>query len=281
MFGYVIVNKQELKFREFDCYQSYYCGLCQCLKERYGRRGQMTLSYDMTFVVMLLSALYEDTVTEGSCKCIAHPFEAHPTRQTPFTRYAADMNILLSYHKCQDDWEDEKSAKGRAAAGLLRRKSQQVKEAYPEKAERIRSLLEQIHVYEQAKERNMDLASGCFGEIMGEILAYRRDEWEEQLRRMGFFLGKFIYLMDAYEDMEKDAKSGSYNVFLLQKEEMADEAAFEKEAYDILKLMMAECSRTFEQLPIIENTEILRNILYSGVWCRYEMVQRKRKQDNA
>lgn len=127
----------------------------------------------------------------------------------------------------------------------------------------------------------MDLASGCFGEIMGEILAYRRDEWEEQLRRMGFFLGKFIYLMDAYEDMEKDAKSGSYNVFLLQKEEMADEAAFEKEAYDILKLMMAECSRTFEQLPIIENTEILRNILYSGVWCRYEMVQRKRKQDNA
>ena len=125
----------------------------------------------------------------------------------------------------------------------------------------------------------MDLASGCFGEIMGEILAYRRDEWEEQLRRMGFFLGKFIYLMDAYEDMEKDAKSGSYNVFLLQKEEMADEAAFEKEAYDILKLMMAECSRTFEQLPIIENTEILRNILYSGVWCRYEMVQRKRKQE--
>lgn len=116
---------------------------------------------------------------------------------------------------------------------------------------------------------------------MGEILAYRKDEWEKQLRRMGFFLGKFIYLMDAYEDMEKDAKSGNYNVFLLQKEEMADEAAFEKEAYDILKLMMAECSRIFEQLPIIENTEILRNILYSGVWCRYEMVQGKRKQNNA
>lgn len=281
MFGYVIVNKQELKFREFDCYQSYYCGLCQCLKEEYGRRGQMTLSYDMTFVVMLLSALYEDEVKEGSCKCIAHPFEAHPTRQTVFTRYAADMNILLSYYKCQDDWEDERSVKGKAAVGLLRKKYAEARKTYPEKAERIRELLEQIHVYEKAKERNIDLASGCFGEIMGEILAYRKDEWEKQLRRMGFFLGKFIYLMDAYEDMEKDAKSGNYNVFLLRKEEMTDEAAFEKEAYDILKLMMAECSRVFEQLPIIENTEILRNILYSGVWCRYEMVQEKRKQNNA
>ena len=47
MFGYIIVNKQELKFREFDVYQSYYCGLCQSLKERFGRRGQLTLSYDM------------------------------------------------------------------------------------------------------------------------------------------------------------------------------------------------------------------------------------------
>ena len=107
MFGYIIVNKQELKFREFDVYQSYYCGLCQSLKERFGRRGQLTLSYDMTFVALLLSALYDEPVESSTCKCVAHPFEAHATSRSVFTDYAADMNLLLSYYKCLDDWTDE------------------------------------------------------------------------------------------------------------------------------------------------------------------------------
>lgn len=281
MFGYIIVNKQEMKFREFDCYQSYYCGLCQNLKERYGRSGQITLSYDMTFVVMLLSSLYEPETAEGSCKCIAHPLEAHPTRQNQFTDYAADMNILFSYYKSLDDWTDEKKLSGKTEAAFLKKKNDRITQKYPHKAERIYTLLERIHLYEKAGERNVDLASGCFGEIMAEIFAWRQDEWEAELKKMGFFLGKFIYLMDAYEDMEKDAKSGNYNVFLYQKEKAESEEEFEKSAYTILNMMMAECCRAFEKLPIIENVEILRNILYSGVWCRYEMVRKKREKEDA
>lgn len=120
MFGYIIVNKQELKFREFDVYQSYYCGLCQSLKERFGRRGQLTLSYDMTFVALLLSALYDEPVESSTCKCVAHPFEAHATSRSVFTDYAADMNLLLSYYKCLDDWTDERKWKGRLRAAALR-----------------------------------------------------------------------------------------------------------------------------------------------------------------
>lgn len=150
-----------------------------------------------------------------------------------------------------------------------------VEARYPEKAEHIYTLLEHIHLYEKAQEPDVDLASGCFGEIMGEILACRKDEWEDDLRRMGFFLGKFIYLMDAYEDMEKDEKDGNYNVFLLRRKKLSDDEAFEQEAYQILQMMMAECSRIFEKLPILEHAEILRNILYSGVWCRYEMIQKR------
>lgn len=281
MFGYIIVNKQEMKFREFDCYQSYYCGLCQKLKNCYGRSGQLTLSYDMTFVVMLLSSLYEPETDCGKCKCIAHPFEAHPTSINRFTEYAADMNILFSYYKCLDDWSDERKVSGRIEAAFLKKKNDQVTRKYPQKAERIYTLLENIRLYEKAGERNIDLASGCFGQIMAEIFVYRQDEWEEDLRKMGFFLGKFIYLMDAYEDMERDEKSGNYNIFLYRKEETQDDEEFEKGVDTVLSMMMAECCRAFEKLPIIENVEILRNILYSGVWCRYEMVRRKRKKENA
>ena len=281
MFGYIIVNKQEMKFREFDCYQSYYCGLCQDLKKRYGRSGQLTLSYDMTFLILLLSSLYEPDTQLSSCKCVAHPFEAHPTRQNIFTEYAADMNLLLSYSKCGDEWEAEGMLTRRAAAAALKEKFDRVCRKYPQKAERIRELLEQIRACEKAGETSMDLASGCFGEVMAEIFAWRQDEWEMELRTVGFFLGKFIYLMDAYEDMEEDAKSGGYNVFLHKRTEEGSGEAFEESARQILQMMMAECSRAFEKLPILENVEILRNILYSGVWCRYEALRRKKEKENA
>ena len=99
MFGYIIVNKQELKFKEFDLYRSYYCGLCRTLRERYGLSGQMTLTYDLTFLVLLLTDLYQDEAEPTIEKCIAHPIEKHPTRISHFTGYAADMNLLLSYYQ--------------------------------------------------------------------------------------------------------------------------------------------------------------------------------------
>ena len=143
----------------------------------------------------------------------------------------------------------------------------------PQKEQIIRKNMNLIHECEKRMCLDFDLASGCFGEIMAEIFAWRRDEWEKELRHMGFFLGKFIYLMDAFEDVEQDQKTGNYNVFLKE----YGQAGFSQKAEKILSMMMAECARAFERLPIVENTEILRNILYSGVWCRYELVKCRRE----
>ncbi len=274
MFGYIIVNKQEMKFRDFELYQSYYCGFCRKLKEKYGIRGQLTLSYDMTFLILLLSGLYEAQETAGSCKCVAHPFDRHSTRSNQFTEYAADMNVILTYYHCMDDWEDEKKLLKRGYAGVLKSAFQKAESLYPEKAKRIKRELVQLKKYERDRERNLDMPAGCFGNIMAEIFAYRNDEWQEELQKMGFYLGKFIYLMDAYEDIEKDEKNGCYNPFAFSYKE----EGFEEEVRRILRMMMAECSKSFEKLPILEYTEILRNILYSGVWCRFEYVRGKRKE---
>lgn len=274
MFGYIIVNKPELKFKEFDLYQSYYCGLCKTLKDQFGRKGQLTLSYDMAFVVLLLTSLYEPETEAGSRKCLAHPFVEHPTRINRFTRYGADMNLLLSYYKCLDDWEDERKVTKKALASSLKKKCRGIAGAYPGKAAVFQKNLKEIRRCEMENSRDMDEVSGYFGEMMGEVFAWKKDEWEPDLRRMGFFMGKFIYLMDGYEDVEKDQKTGNYNLFL---NDFGTEG-FEGKAERILSMMMAECSRAFERLPIVENTEILRNILYSGVWCRYEYVKKNRER---
>lgn len=275
MFGYIIINKGELKFKEFDVYQGYYCGLCRVLKEKYGIKGQMTLSYDMTFLAMLLSDLYEPELTRGTTKCIVHPFEKHPTIRTEFTEYAADMNILLTYYKCLDDWNDDRKADRKLLADMLCGPVCKIRNKYPEKADLIRRTLDKMSEKEKQKVRDVDEMSALFGEILGTIFSYRDDEWADELYTIGNNLGRFIYIMDAYEDIEDDIKKNRYNPFI----DDYRNPEFDEDIQKVLTKMMSECCKAFELLPIINDIDILRNILYSGVWSRYELVRNKRNKE--
>ncbi len=272
MFGYVVINEQELKVREVGVYRSYYCGLCRMLREQYGISGQMTLTYDMTFLILLLSDLYDAGDELGETRCIAHPFEKHTTRCNEFTEYAADMNIILSYYSCLDDWSDEHKMHKLLASKLLKKKSTRAGADYGHKAAVIKDRLDRLHASEAESETDIDKVAGYFGDIMSELFAVREDDWEVPLRQMGFYLGKFVYLMDAYDDLEKDAKSGSYNPFLTMK----DDPEFDEKVRQILTMMISRSCEAFELLPCVENLPILRNILYSGVWTRYNSVRAAR-----
>ena len=274
MFGYVVMNKPEIRFKDFDLYRSFYCGLCRELREKYGISGQITLTYDMTFVVVLLSALYEPPTQKGTTRCVIHPVCRQPVRKNAATEYGADMNVLLTYYKCMDDWEDEKKFAALGYGKILQRKNNRLSSRYPEKAEKIRKLLEKLSQMEKAGETDIDKMSGCFGQIMEEIFAWKKDVWEDSLRRMGFYLGKFIYILDAYDDVEKDVKNGNYNPFA----EKYIMKGFDEQVRQLLIMMMAQTCREFEKLPIIKYTDILRNILYSGVWCRFETIASKRRE---
>lgn len=275
MFGYIVMNRPEIKMKDFDMYRSFYCGLCRELREKYGISGQITLSYDMTFVIMLLSGLYEPKTYKGTTRCILHPVRKQPVRKNVMTEYCADMNILLTYYKCLDDWNDDRKYVKLGYARLLEGKNNRLLKLYPDKAKRIVELLDELSALEKQGETDIDRVSGIFGHIMEEILAYRQDAWEKSLRRIGFYLGKFIYLLDAYDDVEEDVKNKDYNPFA----EKYTMEGFEGEVRQILMMMMAETCREFEKLPIIKYGDILRNILYSGVWCRFEEVSRRRREE--
>ena len=126
MFGYVTVNKPEIKFKDFDMYRSFYCGLCRELRERYGIPGQISLTYDMTFVVLLLSGLYEPPTQKGTSRCAVHPLKPQPVRRNEITTYCADMNVILSYYKCMDDWQDEKKLWARIFSWMLMPKMKKI-----------------------------------------------------------------------------------------------------------------------------------------------------------
>lgn len=260
--------------KEFERYRSFYCGLCHELRAVYGPIGQATLTYDMTFLVILLTGLYEPETRESERRCLVHPVGKHPFAVNVYSRYGAEMNLLLTYYSSLDKWKDEKKVYGLTAAKVLRRKCREIERRYPRQAQAVKRSLETLSRIESGRAATIDEAARCTGELLGELFVYREDMWAETLRKVGFYLGKFIYLCDAWEDLEKDLEKGLYNPFARLK----GEEDFEEQCAAILTSMMAECAIQFEKLPIVEEIQILRNILYSGVWMRYDAVLQEKRQ---
>jgi len=276
MFGYITINRPELKIKDEQTYRAFYCGLCRALKKRHGLAGQSTLSYDMTFVALLLSALYEPPTEEGTSLCVVHPLEKHPTVSNELLDYAADMNLLLACYNLRDDWQDEKKLRAKIGADLMQRHVRQIEAAWPRQAQAVRDYLAKIAEIEKKGEPDLDGPAGATGEMLGEILVKEEDVWSPHLRQMGFYLGKFIYLMDAFEDIEKDLKKGNYNPWSgsgKSRLEIADRAQ------EVLTMMLSETCLAFERLPILRYEEILRNILYAGVWTQFDAIALKDKEE--
>ena len=271
MFGYIVVNTDELDKDELIRYRAGYCGLCRELGRRYGQIKRTTLTYDMVFFILLLSSLYEPQEESGMERCVVHPIKRHAYWKNKFTEYAADMNIVLTYYNCLDSWQDEKSIPGRGGSFLLKNNVKRIENLYPRQCGSISSNLAAINELENIGSNDADTAANRFGALMAEICVYREDNWSETLRHMASALGRFVYIMDAYEDIETDGKKHLYNPLF----ELRQKPDFEQHCHSILTMLIGECAQEFEKLPLLQDAGILRNIIYSGVWTRYVMKQKK------
>ena len=261
MFGYVTANKPELKMREFGRYKAFYCGLCRRLGKNNGAVSRLTLSYDMTFLILLLSSLYEPEEQQERHRCLIHPGKKQWMIYNQITDYASDMNVLLSCYHFQDDWEDERSIAGFCGAKVFAGRAKKIAGQYPRQAKVIREQLGRLAELEQKGITEPDAISRPFGELMSELFVYREDAFQDILRSFGFYLGKYIYLLDAFMDLEKDLKKGSFNPF----RESTDRKDFEESVRQMFEGTIRQAVAEFEKLPLEQDLPILRNILYEGV----------------
>lgn len=277
MFGYVIVDRDSLSDENKKIYQAYYCGLCQRLRTRYGAKGQLLLNYDIVFLQLLLTGLYEprEQIRENF-SCHLHPFKKRQLRENELLEYCSSMNVMLAYHNLQDDWHDNHNFIKHSYAKWLQKDYEQAKHDYPRQANAVENYMKKLSGYEQSNEPNVDLVAGLTGEMLGELFAYKKDEWYDELKNLGMFLGKFIYLMDAYEDVDQDIKHGRYNPLIALRQDSSQN--FELICNLQMTTMISECAKSFERLPILLYSDILRNILYSGVWSKYHYIRRKREK---
>ena len=312
MFGYVVVNKPELKIKDFDRYREYYCGVCHALHERHGVTAQISLSYDVAFAAVLLTALYEPKTKRLEKRCMIHPVGKKRYLTNSMIDYVSDMNLVLAYYKCLDDWEDDKNLLRLGYGNMIKKEVKRIKDKYGKKVSFIRDRIKALGEYEKTGISNIDVLSGTFGDIMGEILCvtpgqaakgadrFTYDEtWGENLRTLGFYLGKFIYILDAFDDVEKDIEKGRFNPFsemfkadgkIGSEADKIDDSSdvdkqnnemsgFELWVKQLLMMIAAEMAKAYERLPIVEETGILRNIIYSGIWTRYFSICERRHKD--
>lgn len=270
MYGYVVANKPELKIKEFEVYKEKYCGLCDALIDNHGRFAQMLIQNDMTFLILLLEALYEPKLKRGSSRCIPHPVNKHSFTRSYITDYVADMNVLLAWYKLNDDYIDDKKIVSKGIRNAISGRVKRIVERYPEKAKRIKKSFYLLNKLEKEGCEDIDKVSGAFGSILSEIFVLKNDEWKEHLHRIGYSIGQFVYIMDAYDDMKEDAIKSEYNCLLLNKQFFDSDERFDTFVEEILNAIMATAAQWFEMLPIIKNVELLRNIIYAGVWVRWE-----------
>lgn len=282
MFGYIIANKAELKLKDYEKYREYYCGVCNSLKERYGIVSGLSLSYDVTFLAILLSAFYESETTRQSKHCIVHPVNKHFYFSNNMIDYAADMCLLLLYFKCLDDWQDDKNFARLTYSAVSRKNVKAICKKYPIQAQAIRENLKKLNSYESKNEEtcNIDALSSCFGGLLGTVFCNKRadcrfDTFQNDLYNMGYHLGKYIYILDAYDDLEQDIKKGDFNPFIDIYETNAEFDGYVKE---LLLMEAADAAQAFEMLPIVRDVDILRNIIYSGIWIKYYEIFRRRNE---
>lgn len=279
MFGYVTIYRKGLDKACLDRYQAYYCGLCRALGREYGAAGQLVLSYDMAFVAILLSALYEPETAFGSGRCAPHPLRARPRAENEFQRYAADMSVLLAYYNFMDDWQDDHSRASLMRAQRLEGCLPAIRQRWLRQTGVIAEQLSALKLLEDSGSHDLDALCNAFGTLLGEIFACRDDEWAAVLRAMGRGLGGFIYLMDAYDDLDKDRRRGRFNA-LQELAERLPPGEYEARCQELLTQQMGLCAQQFELLPILRDTPegtLLYNTIYSGVWSKYALVKKHRE----
>jgi len=282
LFGYVLPHKPELKVKEYDYYKAVYCGVCKQMGVRCGCISRFFLSYDSVFLALSHMSLTGDNdayIEQG--RCVMNPFKKVLYCHSPHIDFCADVSVLLVWHKIMDDIRDKgfpKNLLARLLALFMSRSHKLASKNTPMLDDRIARSMDELHELETALSDNMDLAAATFFEMLADIS--KAGIKDEQLSRVAYEIGKnigrWIYIIDAYNDIEDDLKNGDYNPLIYRFKKEADESAevFAKRIRDDVDYTLSQC--VYNLSAAIEfctrEDPVLTNIVRMGLSQKQFMV---------
>lgn len=277
MFGYVVIDKPNILIKDYLTYRSYYCGLCKAIGKQSGNVMRLTLNYDIVLLA-LLAHNYEEKIpdfTKGHC--IMHPIGkgVNYVKNNEILSKIADINTILGYYKVFDDVVDE--GKHKLILAGIKPYFKKAKKRLPELDKRVSASYDKLRAYEK-QNADENILSDSFGNLMIAVAECLTDKCDKNLRELSFYLGKWVYVIDALDDLKKDFDRKNYNPFLRNVKEWNDNI------YDIieskLKSITNECIdkiiNSYELMKITISEGALSNIIYKGLDQRTEFVINKR-----
>lgn len=281
MFGYVKPFIPELKVYENEVYKAIYCGLCKQLGQSYNQLSRLTLSYDIVFLVLFALGISEENIEFQREKCIVHPLKKNLCLQKCMAlENAADISLIFSYFKFMDNVEDEKFFKKLLSrVGLIgfKRMYEKAKAKRADIASVVEQLMHNQAEVEKDTSCSLDQACDPIAKCLGLVVRTFSDDLKTQkiLYRIGYMVGRYIYIMDALDDLNKDCKSGSFNPFLnkyrsdgLTKNFKINDCIKQEifqNALLALNFSVAQLAQAFELLEFGNYKSIVKNIIYFGL----------------
>ncbi len=270
MFGYIRIAKPELKVKEYEMYKAIYCSLCKNLGHSYGFLSRLTLSYDFTFLALLNMSLSDECVGVERKRCAFNPLKkCNYCKGTDFLEMPAAAAMIMLYYKIADNIADEKGFKKlgymilRPFFGSARKKAVR---RFPMLESIVSEYINTQALLEKDDCRDMDKAADPTAKALGEIFTLCSDDGVQKrvLYRLGYCMGRYIYLLDAACDLKDDIKKGSYNV--LKNGSEGDTSKYIKDRVEPqLYFCINEACKAFELLDIKKFKTILGNIIYLGL----------------
>lgn len=272
MFGYLKPYKPELKLKEYECYKGFYCGLCKNLKKRYGLFSTFSLTYDAALLAIFYKALKSSEASDFDRRgCIFCPLKkCTMVKEENALSFSADTLVLMMYFKLKDSLSDKGFFERLRALLLLPFVS-----GYKNKAKKKNLMLYEIieegvkrTVVSENSRAGLDAAADGTAYMMGrifEIISPERDKGY----RFGYMLGRFIYICDAKDDLEKDVKKGNFNPLKDMKKEEID---------SLLAASIEETKRAYSELSVYDMKSITDNIVYLGLTNVAESLGNERKK---
>ncbi|MDD6484056.1 MAG: DUF5685 family protein [Clostridiales bacterium] len=281
MFGYVTASQEQLGEENFEIFCAYYCGLCRAMGKCCSQASRLSLSYDINFLAIMLSSVTDSKLKTREKRCVVHPIKKRKSAVgDTVLDYSACMGVLLSYLKMADDWHDDKSPKALLAMLVLRGGVRRARRQYPREYLYIRQMLCDLSALEKEGCTELDRVCDCFAKILEKLFApefITEDNVRRPLAWFGYNLGRWIYVIDAINDLDEDYKSGAYNPFLagfsgdleMYKRELLKNQSM------TLTMALNNASGAFDLLEPNKNRDLLHKIIYGSLYIKQNTILNK------
>ena len=268
MFGYVRYDYPNLYIKDFMLYKAMYCGLCKGIKEACGNAARMGLTYDMAFLSALLHNIAGIDVKIEQSHCVQHSLKKRPMACVDeLTKKLGALNTVLLYYKLNDDVADEGKSRGKRL--WFKNGFNRAKKQYPDIVQIVDAFMREQSKAEKEQVASLDRAADPTANMMKALSDHLlQDKKSEATGQLFYLLGKWVYLIDALDDYEKDAKKNRYNPFVLSYGKMTRGELMQKEGEDIHFLfdtLFYLLRDNLEKIPFAFNRDLTDNIILLGL----------------